>query len=79
MREKEREREQQAEAVGNKDHFVKNIPMCRYFASFFFKAVASSASTAVYSSFSPTQRAPLNLKTQACGHSKLLLWHLSEP
>lgn len=40
------EREQQAKAVGNKDHFIKNIPICVYF---FFKAVASSMSTAVHS------------------------------
>lgn len=69
------EREQQAKAVGNKDHFIKNIPICIYF----FKAVALSMSTAVQSLllflFLP-RRAPFFLATQACGHSKLLLWHL---
>lgn len=28
---KRTEREQQAKAVGNKDHFIKNIPICVYF------------------------------------------------
>lgn len=74
------EREQQAKAVGNRDHFIK-IYLC--VCMFLFKAVALSMSTTVYSP-PPllfrfvTSTCPLILVTQACGHSKLLLWHLSK-
>lgn len=56
----------------------KNIPICVYY----FKAVALSKSKAVHSllpSIAPFNPAcPLVPETQACGHSKLLLWHLSK-